>query len=102
MVHLTVFCSHVSLHVGLGKWFLADRTHTNVPLTVDLMDGKIIHRNFLFATEIDTRKRRALLTDLLSCYHMEICPVQTLVSIIPLVNISTINSCMLLPLVFKN
>ena len=62
MVHLTVFCSHVSLHVRFGKWFLADSTHTNVPLTVDLMDGKVKHRNFFFATEIDQRKSQELLT----------------------------------------
>lgn len=53
MIHLTVLSRHVSLHVRFGKWFLADRTHTNVPLTVDLMDGKVKHRNFFFATEID-------------------------------------------------
>lgn len=46
-----MFCSHVTLHVRFGKWFLADRTHTNVPLTVDLMDGKIKHRNFFLATK---------------------------------------------------
>ena len=64
MVHLTMFCSHVRLHVTFGKWFLADRTHTNVPLTVDLMDGKVKHRNFFFATEIDQRKRQELLTSM--------------------------------------
>ena len=59
-----MFCSHVRLHVTFGKWFLADRTHTNVPLTVDLMDGKVKHRNFFFATEIDQRKRQELLTSM--------------------------------------
>lgn len=57
VVYLTMFCRHVALHVGFGKWFLADGTHTNVPLTVDLMDGKIKHRNFFFAIETDQRER---------------------------------------------
>ena len=58
MAHLTVLCRHVSLHVRFGKWFLADRAHTDVPVTVDLMDGKVAHRNVFFAIEIDQRKRQ--------------------------------------------
>lgn len=61
-----MFGSHVSLHARFGKWLLADRAHTNVPLTVDLMDGKVTQRNFPFATELDQRKRQALLTDLVT------------------------------------
>lgn len=66
-----MFCIHVTLHVRFGKRFLADRTHTNVPLTVDLMDGKIKHRNFFLATETDQSERQALLTSA-QWYHMEI------------------------------
>lgn len=61
--HLTVLCGHVDVHVRFGERLLADRAHTNVPLTVDFMDGKIKHRNFLFATERSQRKRQVLLTD---------------------------------------
>lgn len=51
-----MLCGHVNVHIRFGEWFLADRAYTNVPLTVDFMDGKIKHRNFLFATEISKKK----------------------------------------------
>lgn len=53
--HLTVLCSHVGGHVRLGDWLLADGAHANVPLAVDFMDGKIKHRDFLFATETEEK-----------------------------------------------
>lgn len=65
--HLTVLCSHVNVHVRFGEWFLADRAHTNVPLTVDFMDGKIQHRDLLFAAEVRGKKgKRYCVTHTLS------------------------------------